>query len=205
MKATIELLNQELLETIDYFDKGEMLHPVWLSIFFQMRGIVSSSAISSFDGYKLIFSPSKNENITEVVKRGLLFADLVILNHSEIEIEPRFCMFVLPADFPTKMPTKHQYDYSFLQKKEVPPHLVPSGRWEWHSDLYKSPNGTVGVCARSIPGTPYLILDNQMRIRIQLPHGQDRACRCRGCSSSYYAAWKPAARDFFLRRGFSGI
>lgn len=86
MNSPIALLNQEFLETIDYFDQGQMLHPVWLSIFFQMRGRESSSAISSFDGYKLILSPSENENITEVVKRGLLFADLVILNHAAIEI-----------------------------------------------------------------------------------------------------------------------
>ena len=112
MQSPIEMINQEFLETIDYFDRSEMLHPALLSIFFQERGRESSSAISSLGGYKLIFSPSENENITEVVKRGLLFADLVILTHSEIDIEPKFCMFILPADFPTKFPTKKSYDYS---------------------------------------------------------------------------------------------
>jgi len=153
MKSHIALVNREFLEIIDYFDHNQLLHSVMINIFFQMRGRESAIAISSYEGYKLIFSPSENENITDVVKRGLLFADLIVLNHSTIEIEPSFCMFVLPADFPSKMPTKHQYDYSDLQGKGSPPYLSPRGSWEHASSLYKSPNGAVGVVCSSMSYT----------------------------------------------------
>ena len=85
MKSHIALVNREFLEIIDYFDHNQLLHSVMINIFFQMRGRESAIAISSYEGYKLIFSPSENENITDVVKRGLLFADLIVLNHSTIE------------------------------------------------------------------------------------------------------------------------
>lgn len=122
MKSLIKQLNQEFLETIDVLPEGKIQPPL-ISLFFNVRRREASTAISSFDGYKLIFSPAEDENITEVVKRGLLFADLIILNHSAIETESTFCLFLVPAWFP-----KDEYDYSPLQGKQIPPHLVLGGR-----------------------------------------------------------------------------
>jgi hypothetical protein len=121
MKSPIELINHEFLETVDILPE-QKIQPPLVSLFFNVRRREASTAISSFDGYKLIFSPSENENITEVVKRGLLFADLVILNHSTIETESSLCVFLVPAWFP-----KDDYDYSELHGKQIPPHLVLNG------------------------------------------------------------------------------
>jgi len=122
MKSSIiGQINQEFIETIDILPEHKIQAPL-VSLFFNVRRREVSTAISSFDGYKLIFSPSENESITEVVKRGLLFADVVILNHSNIEIDSVFCMFLVPAWFPSK-----KYDYSVLHAKEIPPHLVLGG------------------------------------------------------------------------------
>lgn len=121
MKSPIELINREFLETVDILPDRKIQPPL-VSLFFNARRREASTAISSFDGYKLIFSPSENENITEVVKRGLLFADLVILNHATIETTSSFCLFLVPAWFP-----KDEYDYSVLHGKQIPPHLVLGG------------------------------------------------------------------------------
>jgi len=121
MKSPIKQINQEFLETIDILPE-QKIQPPLISLFFNVRRREVSTAISSFNGYKLIFSPSDNEDITEVVKRGLLFADLVLLNHSTIETRSSFCLFLVPDWFPKKT-----YNYSGLRGKKVPPHLVLGG------------------------------------------------------------------------------
>jgi hypothetical protein len=121
MKSPIEILNQEFIETIDILPE-QKIQPPLISLFFNVRRRETSTAISSFDGYKLIFSVEDGENITEVVKRGLLFADLVILNHPTIETESTFCLFLVPAWFP-----KETYNYSQLNGHQIPPHLVLGG------------------------------------------------------------------------------
>ncbi len=121
MKSQIIQLNKEFLETIDILPDHKIQPPL-ISLFYNVRSRETSTSVASFNGYKLIFSPSENENITDVVKRGLLFADLVILNHPNIDIESSFCLFLVPSWFPDK-----KYDYSALHDKEIPPHLILGG------------------------------------------------------------------------------
>ncbi len=153
MKSPIELINQEFLDIMEFPYLGDnFIQTPLISAFFHERRRESATAISSFDGYKLIFSPSATENITDVVKRGLLFADLVILNHSSIDIEPTFCLFVVPIDFPS-----NKHDYSALKNEKTPLHLDPGGKWEFTRDIVKAANGSVGVYAT---GTYPLLPEN---------------------------------------------
>ncbi|MBN1359670.1 MAG: hypothetical protein JW993_03710 [Sedimentisphaerales bacterium] len=122
MRSSVRQINREFLETVDILP-DHRIQPPLVSLFFNERRREAVTAISSFDGYKLVFSPLENENIGELVKRGLLFADIVILNHANIETEPTFCAFVVPAWFP-----KEEYTYTALRGKTVPPHMVLGGR-----------------------------------------------------------------------------
>jgi hypothetical protein len=122
MKSLIKQINCEFLETVDIFPEHKT-DPALVSYYFNSRRFEISTSVSTYEGYKLLFSPSQNDNISEIVKRGLLISDLVILNHNNLPIEPSFASFAIPSWFPSK-----KYNYSSLKGKQVPPHMVIGGK-----------------------------------------------------------------------------
>jgi len=98
MRDVIQTINREFLETVDIHEDGT--NPALVGFFFNARRLEVSTAVSSHPGYKLVFSPEETEDICEIVKRGLLLADLVVLNHNDIPTQPVQSLFVVPDWFP---------------------------------------------------------------------------------------------------------
>lgn len=122
MRKLIRNINHEFLETIGIHGPDDT-NPALVGFYFNARRKEVSTAISAFNGYKLLLSPTSSQSLTDIVKRGLLLADLVVLNHPSLPTEPATNLFVVPSWFPRK-----KYSFEILRGNKIPPHLVLGGR-----------------------------------------------------------------------------